>query len=248
MSDSKSTSKRPIYLLLTLILAGCAGATASAPQMQAAPVVNSRPSQIIVYPFTTSAADVTLNQGIGARIYRNYSGEDQSAAQAQLAHDTAQRVCLQIVTSLTSNGWNAICQPRGTPISGINVLMVDGDFTDLSEGNRLRRMVIGLGAGASSLDTAVGLYQYSNGSSTQLLTFTTHADSGKMPGAGITGPAGAAAGGAAAAASLGVNLASSGVKNVTSSTGYLADKTSKQIVDQLNNYMSQHGWSAGAGT
>ncbi len=237
-----------IYVLMALALAGCAGATASAPQMQAAPVVSSRPSQIVVYPFATSTADVSLNQGLGARLYRNYSGENETAQQAQLAHSTAQNVCTEVATSLANNGWNAACQPRGTPITGNNVLIVDGDFTDISEGNRLQRMVIGLGVGASTLNTSVGLYQYSNGSSTQLLTFATHADSGKMPGAGITGPAGAAAGGAAAAASLGVNVAAAGVKNVTSSTGYLGDQTAKQIVDQMNGYFSQHGWSASAPT
>jgi hypothetical protein len=63
-----------------------------------------------------------------------------------------------------------------------------------------------------------------------------------MPGAGITGPAGAAAGGATAAASLGVNLAAGGVKNFTSSTGYLAEKTATQITDRLSSYYAQHGW------
>jgi hypothetical protein len=57
---------------------------------------------------------------------------------------------------------------------------IDGAFTDISQGNRLQRMVIGLGVGASVVDTQVGLYQYSNGSSTQLLTFTTHADSSEF--------------------------------------------------------------------
>jgi len=122
-------------------------------------------------------------------------------------------------------------------------LIIDGAFTDISEGNRLQRMVIGLGVGASAVDTQVGLYQYSNGNSTQLVTFTTHATSGKMPGAGITGPAGAAAGGAAAAASIGVNVAAGGVKSITSSTSYLADQSAKQIVDQTNNYFSQQGWN-----
>ncbi len=238
------------YTFIALALAGCAGvtagATASAPQMQAAPVVSSRPSQIVVFPFSTDAADVTLNQGIGARLYRNYSGENQTATQAQLAHSTAQNICVEVATSLATKGWNAACQPRGTPVTGTNVLIVDGDFTDISEGNPVQRMVIGLGMGASKLNTSVGLYQYSSGASNQLLTFSTHADSGKMPGVGITGPAGAAAGGAAAAATIGVNVAATGVKNVTSSTSYLGDQTAKQIVDQMNNYFSQQGWSASA--
>jgi hypothetical protein len=41
-----------------------------------------------------------------------------------------------------------------------------------------------------------------------------------------------------------VNVAASGVKNVTSSTGYLADKKSAQIVDQVNAYYVKKGWGA----
>ncbi len=257
----KSSIHNRIYLVLALALGACAGsstpsmptlptagtltagATSSAAQVQGAPVANGTPSQIIVFPFATSTADVSVNQGIGAKLYRNYSGEDETAEQAQLAQSTAQNICTQVATSLASNGWNAACQPRGTPVTGSNTLIVDGAFTDISEGNRLRRMVIGLGVGASVVDTQVGLYQYSNGASTQLLTFSTHADSGKMPGVGITGPAGAAAGGATAAASIGINVAATGVKNITSSTAYLTDQSAKQIVSQTNNYFSQQGWS-----
>jgi Domain of unknown function (DUF4410) len=220
-----------------------AGATSSAPQVEGAPVASGRPTMIVVFPFATSAADVSLNQGIGARLYRNYSGESQTAEQAQLAQSTAHDICVQVAGSLANNGWNAACQPRGTPVTGSNTLIIDGDFTDISEGNRLQRMVIGLGVGASDVDTSVGLYQYNSGNSTELLTFTTHADSGEMPGAGITGPAGAAAGGAAAAASIGVNVAAGGIKSVTSSTAFLSKKTAQQVVDQMNNYFSQQGWN-----
>jgi Domain of unknown function (DUF4410) len=220
-----------------------AGATSSQAQMQNAPMVSGSPSQIVVFPFATDTADVTLNQGIGARLYRNWSDENEDTGATQLAHGTAQNICVEIASSLANNGWNAACQPRGTPIAAANALVIDGAFTDISEGNRLRRMVIGLGVGASVVDTQVGFYQYSNGTSTQLLTFTTHADSGKMPGAGITGPAGAAAGGTAAAVSLGVNVAAGGVKNITSSTAYLSDQSAKQVINQANNYFSQQGWS-----
>src|SRR5579875_948932 len=220
-----------------------AGATSSAAQVQGAPIAGGTPSQIVVFPFATSTADVTLNQGLGARLYRNWQGEDQTAEQVQLAQSTAQNICVGVASSLANKGWNAACQPRGTLITGNNLLFIDGAFTDISEGNRLQRMVIGLGMGASAVDTQVGLYQYANGNSTQLATFTTHATSGKMPGAGITGPAGAAAGGAAAAASLGANLAAGGVKSVTSSTSYLADQSAKQIVDQANAYFLQQGWN-----
>lgn len=58
----------------------------------------------------------------------------------------------------------------------------------------LQRMVIGLGMGASVADAQLDLCQYSNGSSTQLSTFVTHAASVQMLGVGITRPADAAGG------------------------------------------------------
>ncbi len=100
------------------------------------------------------------------------------------------------------------------PPTGSNLLVLDGVFIDMSEGNRLRRMVIGLGAGASKLNAVVQVYRKTDEGSRELIDFSTTADSGYMPGAGITGPAGAAAGGATAAASLGVNIAAGGVKKL----------------------------------
>src|SRR5271156_5022621 len=73
-----------------------AGATSTGPQMQYAPIASGAPSQIIIFPFATSTADVTLNQGLGARFYANYEGENQTAEHAQFAHATAQNMCLQV--------------------------------------------------------------------------------------------------------------------------------------------------------
>jgi hypothetical protein len=107
-----------------------AGATSSAAQVQGAPLAGGPPSQIIVFPFATSTADVTLNQGLGARLYANYTGENQTAQQVQLAQSTAQNICVQVASSLASNGWNAACQPRGTPVTGSNTLIA-------AHGNRI---------------------------------------------------------------------------------------------------------------
>lgn len=228
-------------VLLAIVLAGCAGASATQ-QSQSAPLSSARPAQIVVYPFAVNANEVTLNQSFLQKAYRNYSGEDQSAHQSQIAHETAQNVCTQVADTLSQKGYNAVCQQRGVPITGDNVVIVDGQFTDINEGNRLRRLVIGFGAGASTLDTSVQVFQRTGESSSQVLDFRTHADSGKMPGAAIMGPAGAAAGGSAAAV-VGTNAAVGGAKTYTSSAGFLADKTSTQIVDSITQYFTQHGWA-----
>lgn len=235
--------RRAGYAAFVLLLTGCAGAKV-ADETQAAPLSNAQPTAIAVYPFTVDPSIVSLNSGLGARVYRSVSGEDTGAEQLKLATEVAESMCQQVASDLRTKGYTATCWKRGTPIYGGDVLILDGQFTTLSEGNRFRRMVIGLGAGATVLDTSVQVNQRRDQAARQVLAFTTHADSGKMPGAGITGPAGAAAGGAAAAASLGANVAAAGVKTHTSSFDYLTDKTSAQIVDSLNQYYSQQGWKA----
>jgi hypothetical protein len=241
---NSTTSKTMLFSLLfsfAIIAAGCAGATVTEQSSQAS-IANARPSAVVVYPFAVNPSEVTMNQGFFQRAYVAMSGANQDEQQAQLAHQTAQNVCVRVAANLTSKGITATCLDRGTPPTGSNVLIIDGSFTDISEGNRLRRMVIGMGAGQSKLDTTVQAYQKTDEGAQQVMDFSTSADSGYMPGAGITGPAGAAAGGATAAASLAVNVAAGGVKNVTSSTGYLADKTTTQIVDQVSGYYAKQGW------
>jgi hypothetical protein len=242
MNRSKQSSiSIAVFLLLAPVVFGCAGAQVTQ-QSSAAPIMTSRPSQVIIYPFAADAADVSLNSGIFQVAYRNMTDENENEQQIQVAHRTAQNICIRVAANLTNQGITATCLQRGVPPTGNNVLILDGQFTDISEGNRLRRMVIGLGVGASKVDTVVQVIQRTDQGTTEIIDFATSADSGYMPGAGITGPAGAAAGGAAAAASLGVNIAAGGVKNVTSSTGYLVDKTSDQVVQQVINYYNRQGW------
>jgi uncharacterized protein DUF4410 len=231
---------RRAYLLGVLVLAGCASAAVTQ-QAQRAPADYDRPSQIVIYPFAANPAEVTLNQSIIQKAYRGATGDNQNADQLQIAHDTAQAICQQVVSDLTSQGYNAICAQRGTFVAGGNILIVDGALTNISEGNRLRRLVIGFGTGASTLDSNVSMYQRIGGNLNQVLAFSTHADSGKMPGAAVMAPVGVAAGGGAAAI-VGMNAAVGGAKTYSSSTSSLAKKTSDQIVKTVTDYTARAGW------
>ena len=121
-------------------------------------------------------------------------------------------------------------------------LVIAGEFLNVDEGNRLRRMVIGFGAGASKLDTQVDVYRVADGTRQSLLQFTTHADSGKMPGAAVTMGAGAAVQGGATAGMAVANAAVSGGKIYTSQVNYLSEKTADQTVAYLSHYFAQQGW------
>jgi hypothetical protein len=75
------------------------------------------------------------------------------------------------------------------------------------------------------------------------MNFTTHADSGEMPFAALTAPAGAAAGGAAAAASVGANLAAGAGKTYTSAMSVMAQRSAKQAVAFMSQYFATQNWS-----
>lgn len=231
-----------LFFVLAVALAGCAGASVTQ-ESQSLPDSTTRPSEVVIHPFNVNPANVTLNQALFQRIYRDVSRENVAVERSKIAGNTAQNICVRVAADLTKEGIVAACQPQSVQPSSSDALVVDGSFTNISEGNRIRRMVIGFGAGASVLDTKVQVYQRSDQRGREVLSFTTHADSGKMPGAGVAGPAGAAAGGVAAAASLGANVAAGGVRLSRASTGFLADKTATQIVNQITRYYAQQGWA-----
>jgi hypothetical protein len=150
----KKAILRTIYGIAAIAFTGCAGASVGQ-ELQSAPLASARPTQIVVYPFAVDPSEVTLNQGIVQRTYRSMSGADVPAQQLEIARQTAENVCAEVTAGLQQKGYSAVCQQRGIQPAGDNALIVDGEFTDISEGNRLRRMVIGFGAGASTLDTNV---------------------------------------------------------------------------------------------
>jgi hypothetical protein len=77
---------------------------------------------------------------------------------------------------------------------------------------------------------------------TQIIKFSTQANSGKMPGAALTAPAGAAAGGTAAAVSLGMNLAAGAGKTYTSAMSVMAQRSAKRAVACMSQYFASQGW------
>jgi hypothetical protein len=230
-----------LWMFMAFLFGGCAGASVAS-QNVAPPASNNRPSTAYVYNFAVSPQEVTLNQGFIQRTYRQMSGENENQSQLDVAHSVAQALSANIVQELQNLGFTATQVARGTPVSGDNILIVDGEFLDINEGNRLRRMVIGLGSGAATLDTEVHVFQMANGNTQQIMDFNTNANSGEMPGAAFTAPAGAAAGGTAAAVSLGLNLAAGAGKTYSSSMTFLAKRSADKAVAYMSQYFASQGW------
>jgi Domain of unknown function (DUF4410) len=239
----RATLSNRIYVTIALMLVGCAGAKV-VQRSQAVPAEWSRPSLIVVFPFAVDPSEVALDQGITQTTSSKATGENETAAQLVLARQTADSVCRQVVDGLSAKGYKAVCAQRGVALSDSNILVVVGEFHDISEGNRLRRLVVGLGSGASTLDAGVSMYQRVDGTFHPLLAFKTHADSGVMPGAAIMAPVGIAAGSSAAAV-VGMNAVAGKAKEHGSSTSSLSEKIADQIVQTMRDYFIRAGWYIG---
>lgn len=229
------------YLFAAIAVIGCAAAQVT-PESSNAPITTTAPAQVAVYDFAVSPSEVTLNSSVIQKVYRNVSDQSAGQDQLQVAQQTAHALATDVVTQLSAKGLYAVNLPRGAQPPPGNVLIIDGQFVDINEGNQLRRTLIGLGAGESNLNTNVQVYQSARGTTEPILEFTTSANSGQMPGAAIMGAPGMAIGGSAAIASAAANVAGGGVKAYRSQPDYLADMTAKKIVVALQNYYAAQGW------
>ncbi|MBI3800639.1 MAG: DUF4410 domain-containing protein [Deltaproteobacteria bacterium] len=233
----------PAVLMLTGLLGGCAQTTVQPQVAQWSTGSMPRPNQVIVFPFAVNADEVTENQGIIQRMVNNMGSTTATEREQGIGHDAANALADEMVQRINALGLPAQKLQRNMPVPA-NSLIIDGRFLDINEGNRLQRAVIGFGLGQSTMDTEVQVYGPSNSGYRQLLEFKTHADSGEMPGAAVTGGVGAAASGGLTAGVAAANIAVSGVKGYMSSVGPMASRSAKQAVEYMQGYFIQNGWIA----
>ncbi len=111
---------------------------------------------------------------------------------------------------------------------------------DVNEGNKLHRVVVGFGSGASTVDTQVQVYQGTE--RRKLLEFATHSNSGNLPGAAPMLGAGAAVQGGVTAGMVIGNAALTGVKAYRSEVERMAGDSGDQVARYLSEFFAQHGW------
>jgi hypothetical protein len=239
-----------ILLAAVTVLAGCAGASitpgSGSPQVSSVPVTQAaRPAEIVVSDFTFAPSAVHEGTAPLQRLSRAFSSQSQNQDKSEIGSETAKAISEELTKKLQALGFTVVRQPAGTPIAD-NALVIDGQFTSIDEGNRLRRLVIGFGAGASKLDTDVQVARVSSGERQQVLNFKTEANSGRMPGAAVTMGAGAAAQGGATVAMGAANAGIAGVKGYRGMVSRLAEQTADQISGYLAQYFEQQGWITAA--
>jgi len=196
-----------------------------------------KPATIYVYDFAVDPSDVKLDPGGPLARFRDRltggGGGNQDQQVIDLGHQVADSLTTALVEKVTAMGIPAQRLSRGQtpPASGAAVA---GQFVDLDEGNKVRRMAIGFHQGQSSVSAQLQFYDVRpNNAGRQLLDFAATAESRPLPGAAVTMGAGAAVQVAAAGAAKEMG------SSVQSDAGRLADN----IANSLQTFFAKQGWT-----
>lgn len=187
---------------LCLALCACGTATVSSRNaIGAAPIV--KPQTIHVTDFDLDAGRIKSEQGILppppklpgplGNVLPPLPGAPRDPQ--VLARELVDSMSTSLVNDLIEAGFNASRVTPGSPIPTTGWL-VRGVFTEVNQGNQLRRAVIGFGMGKTDLQVLVDISDLSHGVPKRFYELNTTANSGEAPGAGpliLLGPAGVAA-------------------------------------------------------
>ncbi|MDO9105490.1 MAG: DUF4410 domain-containing protein [Methylovulum sp.] len=228
-----------IALLAVLFVIGCAK-TVVQERITAVDAGIARPKSVLIGDFAVNAADIKTNSSLLARMKRSMGSESQAGEAVEVGRETADALAAELVQRITALGFN-VQRIQGTQQLMPESILIAGRFVNIDEGNNMRRALIGLGAGQSSVDTEVQVLAAAVTGYNELVAFSVHADSGNMPGAVVMGPAGAAAG-TGTAATLAINAGMGGVKAHRSASAQQAKQIADQIVGKLSVYFAQQGW------
>jgi len=226
-------------VLPALFLAGCAKTTSYEVRMHDGHERLPRPDRILVHDFAVSHDEVSINSAIGARITNFVTNTSTTEEQKKVGKAVAFVLAEEIVKGLRELQLSAERVSTVTPPPN-KILTVEGQFISIDEGNRLRRMVIGFGAGGSEVRTQV---QVSLGTATGRLLleeFVTDAESSKKPGMGPMAGVGGAVGTVGGAAMLSAGVG--GVTEMDQTVEGDAKRTAKEIVQKLSLLFAKQGW------
>ena len=239
-----------LVALVGLAWAGC-GKNVVQPGIQyIGPALAQRPERILVYDFAVTTAEVKENQGMFQSKINEMAGVTTREHEQEIADEVKKVAAEELVEGFRKLGLpaeraaaNVLLPPRS--------LGIVGQFVDVDEGNKAARMVIGFGQGKSRVDIWMQVFGHGltrdaakETAPVKLLTFETHADSGKMPGALVTAGAGAAAQGGMTAGMAAANVGVSGIKSYRSAMGQMTSRSAEQAVAYLSEFFFKQGWIA----
>jgi len=189
----------------------------------------TKPEKIVIQDFTP-VGDITTDESAAARVHRHLSqlhGSDEDSTPevfTQQVQSSFSKTLIEELAKVSVESERAV-DNMGAPTGP--VLIVEGEFVAIDEGNKTKRVMIGFGRGASDIKTHV-----TEGKRTVLLEFNLNSASGKKPGAVATMGAGSLAVGAA--------LGDVGDKKGTVQAD--ASRMARAVAKQIEKFMISQKW------
>jgi len=230
-----------LILFMLALAAGCAPTNVQQENMTVAQL--NRPSLILVYDFAVTPQEVELDTGLSADImqkYEEHKGETRTAEEIKVGHKVADALAEELVKRIRSYGLWAE-RGFGLPQGNAKDLLVKGQLLSIDEGNRTERVAIGLGAGRTSVQANVQVYEMTAKGLQKVDAMRGNAKSGDKPGMGEMMGVGAIAGHLLASTLVSGTL--SGVSEMTSATVESdAKRLANKIAVDLGNFFVDQGW------
>jgi hypothetical protein len=149
-------------------------------------VPRKMPTVVLVADFEMDPANYSPDHGITHRfgVTRALS-ELREGEPAARAAGLVEEMAVGLVRNLRKQGVNAERVAAGAELPEEG-WFVQGRFTAVDEGNRLRRAVIGFGQGATQMEIRVAVADLAEGAGVPFLVFGTYEEPAKAPGAAVT--------------------------------------------------------------
>ena len=232
-----------VILLLLAAAAGCAPTNVQQQPTNMTATQLPRPDRILVYDFAVSPDEVELDKGLSADLmqkYKEHKGMSRTAEEIKVGHKVADAVAEELVKKIRSYGLMAE-RAFGLPQGNGKVLMVKGQLLSIDEGNRTERVAIGLGAGRTSVQANVQVYEMTPQGMKEVDKMRGTAKSGRKPGMGEMMGVGAIAG--HLLASTLVSGVLSGTSEMTSATVEADGKRlAENVAADLGKFFVDQGW------
>lgn len=193
----------------------------------------AKPEKVVIQDFTP-VGDIITDESTAARLHRRLSlrhGSDEDSTPEVLTQQVQASFSKTLIEELTKVNVQSERAFDGD-IPSAPLLIVEGEFIAIDEGNKTKRVMIGFGRGAGDIKTHVSVSSFANGKKTVVLEFILNSASGKKPGAVATMGAGSVAVGAA--------VGDVGDKKGTVQAD--ASRMAKAVAKQIEEFMITQKW------
>jgi hypothetical protein len=235
-ANVSSRTFRGFFLATPLILTVACAQTSIRPIARTADKNLAPPVRILVYDFAFSEAEVIEYDGI---MRQQPSIRDPIERRRRMDRLVGEALAVNLTDKLRHLGFTVERASSGASAEE-NDLVIDGRFLIVDQGNPLRRLIFGFGAGAATMQTRVQVI--ATGERKKLLEFVTQANGGTIPGAVATAPI-------AAMSPLGVSVGlTAGSAVATRLNSHLSDVTqmaassAAEAACYLSEFFAKLGW------